>query len=88
MLLQIPHLGVSGNLNSTKTSGKVVIGYDRAFVAYIPKKRDDKDVMSAFNCTDLEIDGITVTKFDERLATGKAAKALVSNLAATESRDA
>ncbi len=76
-------LGVTGNINSTSTSGKVVIGYERKFVAYIPKKGDSGDAMSAFNCTELEITGITVKKFHERLAIGEAAKILVETLPVT-----
>ncbi|MBI5461556.1 MAG: hypothetical protein HY941_05145 [Gammaproteobacteria bacterium] len=76
-------IGVSGSINSTRTSGKVVIGYDRKFVAYVPQKSDDADVMSAFNCTELKITGITVEKFYERLATGEAAASLVTHLPAS-----
>lgn len=76
-------LGVNGNINSTRTSGKVVIGYDRKFIAYVPQKTEGGDAMSAFNCTNLEITGITVTKFHERLATGEAAQKLVHSLLAT-----
>ncbi len=76
-------LGVNGNINSTRTSGKVMIGYDRKFIAYIPQKTEGGDAMSAFNCTSLEITGITVKKFNERLATGEAAQMLVRGLPAT-----
>ena len=109
-------LGVIGAMNTAHSSGKLIIGYDRQFIAVVPKKESSGenrsnppanppndgtgatnpdvakaeisnspptrsgDAMSAFNCTHLEIKGITVTKFYERLATGPAAVALVSHL--------
>ncbi|MBI1733207.1 MAG: hypothetical protein HYR49_10650 [Gammaproteobacteria bacterium] len=90
-------LGVIGAMNTAQTSGKLIIGYDRDFIAVVPKKPasgnkatasaagtndlpPDRpgDALSAFNCTHVEIKGIKVTKFYERLATGPAAIALAA----------
>lgn len=68
-------LGVNGAVNTAQTAGKLVIGYDRKFVAFVPKKDEDadsSDVMSVYNCTHLEITGLRISKFREKLATGKA----------------
>lgn len=67
-------LGVNGAMNTAQTAGKLVIGYDRKFVAFVPKitYEGDSDVMSVYNCTHLEITGLRISKFREKLATGKA----------------
>lgn len=80
-------LGINGTLDSTRTSGKVVIGYDRKFYAYIPQASPKEDVMSAYNCTNIVIDGIKVKKFNEQLATGAAAKKLVEDIPASGNYD-
>ncbi len=80
-------LGVVGAMNTARTSGKLMLGYDRKFVAYIPKMQDEVgqgDAMATFNCTHVQIKGITVTRFYERLATGDAAIELVSKLPPTQ----
>lgn len=68
-------LGVNGAVNTAQTAGKLVIGYDRKFVAYVPKinYEGDSDVMAVYNCTHLEVQGLRITAFRERLATGDAA---------------
>ena len=68
-------LGVNGAVNTAQTAGKLVIGYDRKFVAYVPKiiYAGDSDVMAVYNCTHLEVQGLRITAFRERLATGDAA---------------
>jgi hypothetical protein len=66
-------LGINGSLNSAKTSGQVVIGYDRSFTAYVPLDEKNEDALSSYNCTEVEIKGIQLVRFTERMATGKAA---------------
>lgn len=66
-------IGVSGSINSAKTSGKLLVGYDRAFIAYVPRKTDTGDALSTYNCTHFEVTGIQITRFSESLATGDAA---------------
>lgn len=69
-------LGVNGAVNTAQTAGKLVIGYDRKFVAYVPKiiYEGDSDVMAVYNCTHLEVQGLRIKAFKEHLATGDAAK--------------
>lgn len=75
-------LGVNGAVNTAQTAGKIVIGYDRKFVTVVPKMNPnaESDVMSAYNCTHVEIKGLRISKFRERLASGEAATNLVSNM--------
>ena len=80
-------LGLIGSMNTAQTAGKMLVGYDRAFVSLVPKKTRDGDVMSTYNCTNLEIKGLRITKFYERLATGAAAKAVVGSLTAAQGSD-
>lgn len=71
-------VGVNAAVNSNQTSGHVVIGYDRKFFAVVPKSvprgegKDGTEAMSALSCSELEVDGIFLTRFVENLATGEA----------------
>ena len=69
-------VGVNAAVNMERTSGHLVIGYDRNYVTIAPRSVpiDDggKDAMAALSCSELEVDGLYVTKFVEYLATGKA----------------
>lgn len=78
-------IGINGALNTAQTSGEINIGYDRKFTAYVPHKQapdgsEKGDAMTTYNCTKVEIKGTTLSKFYERLATGKAAEDLVRKL--------
>lgn len=73
-------LGVLGSMNSAQTAGKLIVGYDRAFVSLVPKTESGSDVVSVYNCTNLEIRGLRIAHFYERVATGKAAQAVVAAL--------
>ena len=75
-------LGLIGSMNTAQTAGKMQVGYDRTFVSLVPKKTRDGDAMSTYNCTHLEIKGLRIAKFHERIATGQAAKAIATSLAA------
>lgn len=78
-------VGVNAQVSADRQQGRLVIGYDRDFVVLIPKSVDvppdsDKpgdlgkqDEMSLLNCTELEVDGIFLTKYADSLASGDAA---------------
>ena len=71
-------VGVNAAVNTDQTAGHVIVGYDRKFNTIIPKSVDDKknnghEAMSALSCSEVEVDGIFLTKFQESLATGDAA---------------
>lgn len=72
-------VGVNAAVNAEQTKGHLVVGYDRKFSAVVPKsvKEDNgegKEVMSAFSCSNLEVNGIYLSRFTELLITGEAAK--------------
>lgn len=68
-------LNAAGALD--RSSGHLIIGYDRRFGAIIPKSvpvPEGMEAMSVLSCSDLKVDGIFLTGFTEYLATGKAAE--------------
>jgi hypothetical protein len=80
-------VGLDASVNAERTSGRLLVGYDRQFIALAPKavrpsRRDGdeevhpsaRDAMSALSCTDVEVKGIFLTRYSERLATGLAAR--------------
>lgn len=82
-------VGLDASVNTERTAGRLMFGYDRQFVALAPKavkpaphKWDEQEgisdeaqeAMSAIACTEVEVDGIFLTKYSERLATGSAAR--------------
>jgi hypothetical protein len=73
-------LGINGSLNTVESSGKIVIGYDRKFIAYVPLKDDQSDAKPTYNCTRLQIKGPKLLKFYERMATGAAAEIVARNI--------
>ena len=71
-------VGVNAAVSSDQTAGHVIVGYDRNFNTIIPKSVKDShgngnEAMSALSCSEVEVDGIFLTKFQESLATGTAA---------------
>lgn len=82
-------IGIDAAVNNEQRSGHLVIGYDRRFLAISPKsvevaetkeepnkaQNDSKprDTMSVLSCSHTEVDGLFLTKFVERLATGATA---------------
>jgi hypothetical protein len=69
-------IGIDANLDTTRTAGRVQIGFDRYFVAWLPQTVQESggvEAMSALNCTDVIYGTLTIKKFDESLATGRAA---------------
>ena len=86
-------LGLNANVNTARTSGKLVFGYDRQFGTLIPKSVDADDnqngnddgkgreAMAVLSCSEVGVDGIFLTRFVEHLATGQAAKNFAKALA-------
>lgn len=81
-------VGINAHVNNARNSGSLIIGYDRNFVALVPRSvttdtnhaPKDKEAMSAISCSKMEIKRIFLTKFIERLATGQAAETLASSI--------
>lgn len=84
-------IGLDATVNTARTAGHVQLGYDRYFVTWIPQTVPEIDhvdgvdikgqeAMSSLNCTDVTVSGLTLTKFDESLATGRAARLFASRL--------
>ncbi len=84
-------VGVDAGVSTDMTQGHLLVGYDRRFATLAPRsapslsinqpngKSDGQEVMSALSCSHLEIDGILLTRYQERLATGEAAVNFVKN---------
>lgn len=82
-------VGINAGVNPEQTEGTLLIGYDRAFATVIPRsvpvdptKGGGNDAMSALVCSELAVDGITVRRYTESLATGLAAVKFAKALAA------
>jgi|SRR5271165_1533586 len=81
-------VGINAAVNPEQTSGALVIGYDRTFVTVIPRsvhktaadETETRDAMSALVCSNLAIEGITIRRYTESLATGPAAKMFADSL--------
>jgi hypothetical protein len=82
-------VGVDAAVDTQMMKGHLVIGYDRNFVAIIPKSVDassptagvaHRDAMSAIACHKVEVKGIALTQFTEYLATGEAGKIYAESL--------
>lgn len=73
-------VGVNAKVSQDRQQGQLVVGYDRDFVTVIPKSVDDpsginkKDAMALLSCTELEVDGIFLSKYTDITASGDAAK--------------
>jgi|GEM_PF-784839 len=82
-------LGLNANVNSARTSGKLVFGYDRQFGTLIPKSVDveegqtgnEREAMAVLACSDVGVESIFLTRFVEHLATGQAARNFAKALA-------
>ncbi|HMD65447.1 MAG TPA: hypothetical protein VKG22_02200 [Stellaceae bacterium] len=80
-------IGINAKVNPEQGNGILVIGYDRTFATVIPRSVEHqenglvtRDAMSALVCSNLVVDGITIRRYTESLATGKAAKMFADNL--------
>lgn len=83
-------IGVNGAMNTEQSSGHLIVGYDRRFLAIVPKSAtivdpetgepvttgdpEAREAMSILSCSQLEVDTIFLTGFTEYLATGEAAR--------------
>lgn len=81
-------LGLDASVNTARTAGRVQLGYDRYFVTWVPQMAPEgnapPEVMSALNCTEVTVNGLTLTGFEESLATGEAAIQFAKALANEE----
>ena len=84
-------VGINGRVNPQQGTGTLLIGYDRTFATVIPRSVDKpqgglaaRDAMSALVCSNLIVDGITIRKYTESLATGQAATQFADHLTKTE----
>lgn len=80
-------IGVNASVSPDRQQGQLLIGYDRDFVTVIPKSVDKtvktgkKDVMALLNCTQVEVDGIFLSKYTDSIASGEAAILFARQLA-------
>jgi hypothetical protein len=84
-------VGVDAAIDTQMTRGHLVVGYDRNFLAIVPKTVEtttpgQRDAMSAIACNKVQVKGIVLTQFTEYLATGDAAKAYAEALKARKGR--
>ena len=69
-------VGLNAAVSVDRSSGHLIVGYDRHFGAIVPKSvpvEEGKEAMSVLSCSDLKVDGIFLAGFTEYLATGRAA---------------
>jgi hypothetical protein len=88
-------VGVNAAVNPELTQGWLVVGYDRTFATVIPRsvKTQDKDTkaekqeaMTSIACSNLTVNGITIKRFTESIATGEAARTFAENLGGPDAR--
>jgi hypothetical protein len=75
-------LNAAGSVD--RSSGHLIIGYDRHFGAIVPKSvpvEEGMEAMSVLSCSDLKVDGIFLAGFTEYLATGRAATGFAEEVA-------
>ena len=79
-------VGINAAVNPEQTTGTLLLGYDRTFASVIPRSVDrmdatrSRDAMSALVCSNLSVEGITIRKYTESLATGEAATKFAAKL--------
>ncbi|MEM5522498.1 hypothetical protein [Sulfitobacter sp. AS59] len=73
-------VGLNAQIKSDSSQGKIMLGYDRDFVALVPTLPHDsqgqsggRNAMSHANCTTLTVTGIFVTEYRDVSASGAAA---------------
>lgn len=84
------NVGLQASVNAAQTSGELSLGWERTFIVLVPKSveipsthtptKPNHEAMSVASCTNLETDGIYLTSFEQKLATGVAAKTLMENM--------
>lgn len=78
-------VGINASVNPELNSGSLIVGYDRAFAAVVPRSVDDnstgkQEAMTAIACSSLGVKGVTIKHFKESIATGAAAEAFANTL--------
>jgi hypothetical protein len=80
-------VGINAAVDPEQSNGTLLVGYDRYFATVIPRSVEStgssnqtRDAMSALVCSNLTIEGITIRRYTESLATGEAAKTFARNL--------
>ena len=82
-------IGLNAGVNTERTAGHFIFGYDRNFATVIPKSvpgvvgnpdPNAREAMSALSCSKVSTDGIFLSGFKESLATGGAAKAYAEKI--------
>jgi hypothetical protein len=80
-------VGINAKVNPEQGNGILVIGYDRTFATVIPRSVEQqenglvtRDAMSSLVCSNLVVEGITIRKYTESLATGRAATTFSDHL--------
>jgi hypothetical protein len=80
-------VGINAKVNPEQGTGTLLIGYDRTFATVIPRSVEHqenglvtRDAMSALVCSNLVVDGITIRRYTESLATGQAATKFADHL--------
>lgn len=71
-------IGLNAEMDKEQATGHMKLGYDRDFLVVAPKsvpiEGEKYDAMSVYSCSDMEVTGIYLTKFNETLVTGEAAQ--------------
>lgn len=87
-------VGVNAAVDSNQASGHLLVGYDRRFFTVSPTvvgdsaRPDEMEAMTVLSCSEVEVTGITLTKFNEQIATGRAARELALAIEANKGSDA
>jgi hypothetical protein len=86
-------IGLDAAVSTEQTAGHLTIGYDRQFLALVPKSVPEaegdaksREAMAALVCSELKVDGIFLTAYNEKLATGDAAKRAAKVIASNPKR--
>lgn len=73
-------VGINAAIDTQQTTGHIILGYRRDFAAVVPRSvpvdgvGTGRDAMSTLVCSELGVEGITIRRYTESLATGAAAQ--------------
>jgi len=79
-------VGVNAAVTPELNSGSIVVGYDRTFATVIPRSVQEdptdpkREAMTSIACSSLLVKGVTIKRFTESIATGKAAEEFAKTL--------
>ncbi|MEM9043348.1 MAG: hypothetical protein AAGC81_01545 [Pseudomonadota bacterium] len=85
-------VGLNAQVSPDRQQGRFVLGYDRDFISLVPKSVEDdedsdkRDVMALLSCSELEVDGIFLSRYLDVLVSGEAAIELAKNDSVTDPR--